>query len=50
MLANSVERVLCEPALAQSLSTAGRRLLIQEELTVDGVAKRLEKYYGDAYA
>jgi glycosyltransferase involved in cell wall biosynthesis len=49
MLADSVRRILCEPALAENLSTAGRRL-IQEELTVDHVAERLEKYYGGARA
>jgi glycosyltransferase involved in cell wall biosynthesis len=48
-LAESVAKIIREPILAQRLSSAGRRL-VREELTMDRVAERLERYYGHAHA
>jgi len=49
MLASCVERVLGEPGLAERLSVAGMRL-IEEKLTTERIAQRLEDYYAGARA
>jgi glycosyltransferase involved in cell wall biosynthesis len=49
MLARLVGQILVQRQLAQRLSSGGKRL-VEEKLTVERVAERMESYYTDAYA